>query len=166
MTAANGGIDPETINPPDAIAALRSFPRRWRSALAFVADDPSAAELVRRRSGDSLSALEHSWKAAGLLESTEEHVGRVRREDRPALASDAAAAERPGELEDALDAIAAHAPRLATILEKLSPEDWKRAATIDGGEVTILFLARRAVADAASHLRGAEKALRTARGAR
>jgi hypothetical protein len=165
VTGAGGGIDPATINPPDAIAALRSFPRRWRSALGIVADDPGAADLVRRRAGDSPSALEHAWSAAHLLASTDEHINRARRDDGPSLAN-GAAAEQPGELEEALDAIARHAPALATTLEGLPPDYWKRSATLGGREVTILSLAQGAVADAAGHLRGAEQALKAARGAR
>lgn len=163
-----GGIDPATINPPDAIAALRSFPRRWRSTLAFVADDPAGAELVRRRAGDSWSALEHTWYVADLLESAEERIRRTQREDRPTLA-DAAPSAPPGqrgELEGALAAVGRHAPALADTLENLPPDDWRRGATLDGGEVTILSLAQGSVADAAGHLRAAEKALRAARGAR
>lgn len=160
-----GGIDPTTINPPDAVAALRSFPRRWRGALGILADDPAADELVRRRSGSSPSTLEHAWSAANLLASTDEHIGRARSDDRPTLSSDTAA-DPPGELEDALAAVARHAPALATTLEGLPPGDWKRAATLDGQEVTILSLAQRAVADAASHLRAADGALKAARGTR
>ena len=156
-----GGLDPATINPPDAVAALRSFPRRWRSALALVADDPGAGDLVRRRAGDSPSALEHAWSAAELLESTGEHIGQARRDDHPALTG-GPAAEPPGELEDALDAIARAAPALATTLEGLPPDAWKRGATLDGREVSVLSLAQQAVADAANHLRAAERALRAA----
>lgn len=166
-----GGIDPESINPPDAIAALRSFPRRWRSALALVADDPSASELVRRRSGDSWSALEHARYTADLLQSTREHVRRTRREERPNLGN---GPTRPsgqqGSGDDALDtalsAIGEHAPALADALDELPAEDWRRSATVDGRETTILSMARRSVAEAADHLRAAEQALRTARGAR
>lgn len=163
MTAGGGGIDPTTINPPDAVAALRSFPRRWRGALGIVADDPAADDVVRRRTGSSPSALEHAWSAANLLASTDSQIGRARSADRPTLTS---AAENTGSLEDALDAVARHAPALATTLDGLPPDDWKRTATVDGGEVTILSLAQRAVADAAHHLRAAEQALRAAKGAR
>jgi len=166
VSASGGGIDPHTINPPDAVAALRSFPRRWRSALGLVADDPNAGDLVRRRSGDSPSALEHAWTTAELLASTEEHIGRARRQDRPSLISAGDAGHRgdgDGALEQALDAIAARAPALATTLEGVGPDDWRRQASLDGEDVTILAMAQRTVADAAGHLRGAERALRDAR---
>ena len=166
-----GGIDPESINPPDAIAALRSFPRRWRAALALVADDPSASELVRRRSGDSWSALDHAWYTADLLESTREHVRRTRREERPNLGDGPARRSgRQGNEDDALDAaltaIGEHAPALADALDDLPAEDWRRSATVDGRETTILSMARRSVAEAAHHLRAAEQALRAARATR
>ena len=166
-----GGIDPESINPPDAIAALRSFPRRWRSALALVADDPSASDLVSRRTGDSWSALEHARFTADLLESTREHVERTRREEQPNLGD--GPTRPPGQmgggdeaLGTALAAISEHAPALADALDELPAEDWRRSATVDGRETTILSLARRSVAEVAGHLRGAEQALRAARTAR
>jgi hypothetical protein len=166
---SSGGIDPDTINPPDAIAALRSFPRRWRSALGLVADDPSASELVRRRSGDSLSALEHARNTVDLLESTREQVRRTRREERPNLGDGGTSASRQLDdgddaLDTALGTIGDHAPALAHALEELPAEDWRRSAILDGREVTILSMAQHAVAGCANHLRAAEKALRAARG--
>ncbi|HEV2069377.1 MAG TPA: DinB family protein [Acidimicrobiales bacterium] len=170
MSIPAGGIDPETINPPDAIAALRSFPRRWRSALALVADDPSASELVRRRTGDSWSALEHASYTAELLESTREHVLRTRREERPNLIGPTGPSGHQGSEDDALDtalaAIGQHAPALADALDELPAEDWRRSATVDGGETTILSMARRSVAESANHLRAAEQALHAGRGTR
>ena len=166
-----GGIDPESINPPDAIVALRSFPRRWRAALALVADDPSASELVRRRTDDSWSALEHAWYTADLLQSTREHVRRTLREDQPNLGDGPThPSGRQGSGDDALDtalaAIGEHAPALADALDEVAAEDWRRSATVDGRETTILSMARRSVAESANHLRAAEQALRTARGTR
>lgn len=170
MNPSGGGIDPSTINPPDAVAALRSFPRRWRSALGLVADDPGAADLVRRRSGDSLSALEHAWHTADLLGSTEEWISRTRREDRPTLASAGRAlgADTGDDdaLEQALDAITSRAPALASTLESVGPDDWRRSATIEGRDVTILAMAQQAVVQAAHHLRAAEQSLKDARGGR
>lgn len=171
MTPSGGGVDPHTIKPPDAIAALRSFPRRWRSALAFVADDPSSSELVRNRAGESWSALEHATYTAELLKSTGERVQRARREDRPVLGDRLSRPPTPGgdqddALDAALDAIAVHAPALADSLDGLPPDDWGRSAILSGREVTVLSLVQHAVADAAAHLRAAERALRTAKGER
>ncbi|CAN5742886.1 hypothetical protein BH20ACT1_BH20ACT1_11590 [soil metagenome] len=171
MSGTGGGLDPSTIQPPDAVAALRSFPRRWRSALAVVADDPGADDLVRRR-GDpsSWSALEHAWYVAELLSRTGSQVDRIRSGDRPSLPDGDPQAwvddggYGDGDLEAALARIGEASPALATTLEALAPDDWLRTGEHDGAEVTLLALVQVAVAGVAGHLRGAEQALRAAKG--
>ena len=168
-----GGLDPSTINPPDAIVALKSFPRRWRSALAVVADDPSADSLVQcRPDASSWSALEHTWYVADLLGWYRTRVERARSDKRPALPADdprrwpAERAYNDRELEAGLDSVGEHATGLATTLERLAADDWLRPADVEGDEVTILSMARHAVVEGSEHLRAAERALRAARGRR
>ncbi|MDP8953551.1 MAG: hypothetical protein M3N37_01260 [Actinomycetota bacterium] len=168
--SGTGGLDPATIKPPDAVTALRSFPRRWRSALAMVADDPGADELVRRRPDvSSWSALEHAWYVAELLRRSDERVAQLRREEGPVLDADDPRRWVDGGgygdrgLEAALGRISEQAPKLAETLEALGPDDWLRSGRLDGADVTLLALVQRTVADTADHLRAAERALRSAR---
>jgi hypothetical protein len=161
------GLETSSINPPDAIAALKSFPRRWRSALAVVADDPSAESLVQRRpDASSWSSLEHTWYVADLLGWYHTRVERARADERPALEADdpqrwpAERAYNDRELEQ----LGEHATGLATTLERLAADDWLRSADVEGNEVTILSMARHAVVEGSDHLRAAERALRAARG--
>jgi hypothetical protein len=169
MSGAGGGLDPGSIKPPDAVAALRSFPRRWRAALSVVADDPSTDELVRRRAEESSwSVLEHAWYVAELLRRCGEQVAQVRSADRPNLTADDPRrwVDRGGYgdrgLDAALDRIGDQANALAATLAGLAPDDWLRAGELDGTEITILALAQRTVAGAADHLRATERALRAA----
>lgn len=169
MSGTGGGLDPGSIKPPDAVAALRSFPRRWRSALAVVADDPGAEDLVRRRSDESSwSVLEHAWYVAELLRRCGEQVAQVRSTDRPTLTADDPRrwVDRGGYgdrgLGGALERIGDQASALADTLQGLAPDDWLRGGDLDGAQVTILALVQRTVAGAADHLRAAERALRSA----
>ncbi len=171
--AGGGGLDPETIKPPDAVAALRSFPRRWRSALAVVADDPGADELVRRRAdGASWSALEHAWYVAEALRRCDEEVRQVQTAEHATLSADDPRGWVDGGgygdqgLEAALRQIGERSPALAATLEGLAADDWLRVGKRDGAEVTILALAQQEVANAADHLRAAEQALRAAKSGR
>ncbi len=170
MTASGRGLDPASIKPPDAVAALRSFPRRWRGALALVAEEPGAEELTRRRAGSSWSALEHAWYVAELLDRTQDQVARIRAGERPHLSDGdprprvEEAVEGDGDLEAALARIDERAPALARALEALAPDDWLRRGELDRAEVSLLALVQGTVASAAGHLRSAEQALRAAKG--
>lgn len=170
MTRYGGGLDPATINPPDAVAALRSFPRRWRSTLGLVADDPQAGELVARRADpSSWSTLEHTWYVADLLEWYGQRVRRASVADRPHLPAEdlqrwpEARSYNDRELETALEKIDEQASGLAAALQRLTADDWLRQADVDGADVTILTMVRDAVVQASDHLRAAERALRAAR---
>lgn len=58
------GIDEADISVPDAIAAIRSFPRRYREALAVV----PPAKLRTRPDPDTWSVLEYAVHAREVLE--------------------------------------------------------------------------------------------------
>lgn len=171
MSTRGGGLDPSTITAPDAVVALKSFPRRWRSALSVLADDPEADELVRRRPDpSSWSAVEHAWYVADLLEWHRQRVDRARVSDRLGLADDdprrwpeeRGYRDRP--LGGALDAIDEAAPALAATLERLHGDDWRRAARVGDEDVTLLTMAQHAVSECASHLRDTERVIGQVRG--
>ncbi|MDP9020035.1 MAG: DinB family protein [Actinomycetota bacterium] len=171
MRSSGDGLDPASITAPDALVALRSFPRRWRSVLAVLADDPEAAELVRRRPDpSSWSVVEHAWYVADLLEWHRQRVERTRASERPVLADDDPLrwpderGYRRRELRAALDAITEAATGLAATLERLQGDDWLRVARVGDEDVTLLDMARHAVHESAYHLRAAERTVRAVRG--
>jgi hypothetical protein len=81
MTAcASCGFDPSSLTVQDAVATLRSLPRRWRELADRVAEeDPDAAVAHRRRAVDaarfSTTADEaegtdaEAWKEPGRLDA-------------------------------------------------------------------------------------------------
>jgi hypothetical protein len=171
MRASGDGLDPSSITAPDAIVALKSFPRRWRSAFSMLADDPEADELVRRRPDpSSWSVVDHAWYVADLLEWHRQRVDRARASDRPVLPDDDTRRwpdereYRSRGLSAALDTIGDAATGLAATLERLQGDDWLRRARSGDEEVTLLAMAQHAVHEGASHLRAAERALRQVRG--
>lgn len=52
------GLDLTNLSPADAVAALRSYPRRYRTLLVPLADDPTQVERLTRLGPDGHSALE------------------------------------------------------------------------------------------------------------
>src|SRR4029077_10234551 len=57
-------LDLSQLSGPDAVVALRSYPRRFREALAPVPDDPDIDELVHRISPDGTATIDHVVTAA------------------------------------------------------------------------------------------------------
>lgn len=171
MRSSGDGLDPASITAPDAVVALKSFPRRWRSALGMLADDPEAAELVRRRPDpSSWSVVEHAWYVAELLAWHRQRVDRARTSERPELADDDPLrwpderGYRERDLRGALDAIGEAAPGLAALLERLPGDDWTRVARVGDEEVTLLAMAQHAVHESAYHLRAAQRTVRHVQG--
>lgn len=171
MRSSGDGLDPSSITAPDAVVALKSFPRRWRSALSVLADDPEAADLVRRRPDpSSWSVVEHAWYVADLLGWHRERVERARAGEAPVLADDDPRrwpderGYRDRALNGALDAIAEAATGLASTLERVQGDDWLRVARVGDEDVTVLAMAQHAVHEGAHHLRASERTLRQVRG--
>lgn len=171
MRSSGDGLDPASITAPDALVALKSFPRRWHSALAVLADDPQAAELVRRRpEPSSWSVVEHAWYVADLMAWHRQRADRARTSDRPVLADEDPLrwpderGYRDRELSGALDAIDEAATGLAAILERLQGDDWLRVARVGDDDVTLLAMAQHAVHESAYHLREAQRTVREVRG--
>ncbi len=171
MRTSGDGLDPASITAPDAVVALKSFPRRWRAALRVLADDPEAAELVRRRPDpSSWSVVEHAWYVADLLAWHRQRAERARTSERPTLADDDPLrwpderGYRSRELSDALGAIDEAATGLAATLERLQGDDWLRVARVGDEDVTLLAMAQHAVHESAYHLREAQRTVREVRG--
>jgi hypothetical protein len=164
------GLDYDSVSPPDAKVALRSFPRRYRAALAGAMDDKSDEGLVRRRpDADTWSALEYTVHVADLFEFFAGALRRMYEETDPTIDMwdpDArAASERYGEADPAatLDRLEAAAGALVDVLERVDPDGWSRTATFPFGSRDLLTMTRNAVHEGSHHLRDVERVLEQAR---
>ena len=147
------------ISPADAVVAMRSWPRRYRSELLPV-DDPVvearavtlgptgvsatdlAADTVR-----SLTLLERALRDVVL---TEDPVLHPAISDRSARHWEAAVAESPQAVLAQLDD---RAESFAAAIEGTDATAWTRRGTCSGVTVTALDLVGEAVDTAASNLR-------------
>ncbi len=136
------GPDVSRLTPADAVAALRSFPRRFRSVLTLdKGDDPAVLE----------PALAEADAAADALESSGDAVRR-------SLVGDVVVAEEarnePSEphrrsVDAVLDRITLEAGALADRIEHVPAADWGRPGPLD--------LLRETVRTVAAHLHEAER---------
>jgi hypothetical protein len=127
-------LDVSNLSPSDAVAALRSFPRRFRTVLALVDEDDDS--VLRRPGPDGLSAIEHAEAADRDLAS----AGQALRQ-----ALGAAGPPEGGDDAESLAELAGH----------VAADDWGRPG--EGGTAA-LDLLREAVRVAAGHLGSAERA--------
>ena len=167
------GLDYATISPPDAKVAVRSYPRRYRSALAAALDDEADAGLVRRRpDATTWSALEYAVHVADLYEHFATIVRRMYDETEPTIdfwdPDERAATERYADADPraTLDRLEAAAAKLAAELDRVDADGWHRTATFPFGERDLLMMARNAVHEGSHHLRDVERVLDLARRAR
>jgi hypothetical protein len=166
------GLDYDTIHPPDAKVAIRSFPRRYRAALAAAMEDEADDGLVRRRpSPDTWSALEYTAHAADIFDVMADIVRDMRLKDYPALTmfdpDQRAAAARYNEQDPAvvLDRLTTNAERLAAEADAVEPGEWTaRTATFPWGERDLLTMLRNAVHEGSHHLRDVARVLDSVRG--
>lgn len=163
------GLDLDAIQPPDAVVAVRSLPRRWRGAFAKAGDEEDTEALLRRRPASGASAVELACRVAEVLGLLERHVRRASVSEQPDLlpadvdpAAVAACAERAsGEV---LDQLSGASETLATSLDRVPSGAWLRPATLDGHLTDLRGLARAAVHEGTHHLRDVERVLREVRG--
>lgn len=167
------GLDYDTVSPPDIKVAVRSFPRRYRAALAAALDDETDEGLVRRRPDESTwSALEYAVHVADLYEHFAVVIRRMYDETQPTIdfwdPDERAASERYADADPAatLDRLDAAADWLAKELERVDADGWRRTATFPFGERDLLTMARNAVHEGTHHLRDVERVLDQARRAR
>lgn len=161
------GFRPDTVSPGDSVVAVRSFPRRFRAALAGVdAEDPG--DLVRRRPGpDGWSALEHAGHVRDILHAVDLRLRRVMTEDAvplPPLHQTPPGGVHDQPLEVVLATMATNAEGLARTMSRIAGEEWTRTGLRAGREVQALDLAREAVHEGAHHLRAAERVMQEVRG--
>lgn len=163
--------DVSQLAAPDAVVALRSFPRRIRAAVLPLADDPTVEALAERVGPDGRSAVDivvgvtNTWVLLG------QGLRQVLVADDPVLhAGVLDPAEReweppPGTSADgALDRLTDEAEALADAVDGVAGRDWNRTGTVTGGgSVTAIDLVREAVRVGAQGLLDAQEAIRAAR---
>ena len=152
-------LDVSGLSPGDAVAALRSFPRRFR---ATIEPDDDADDGDDRGLDDALGHVDAAGRDLAVLGDA---VGRALLEDRPTLhpaVLDESARTYPDvevPPEAALDLLSLEAERLADRAEHAAAADWGRVALVPGnGEVDAVTLLREAVRATAEHLSAAERA--------
>ncbi|MCU0311219.1 MAG: hypothetical protein MUE36_09770 [Acidimicrobiales bacterium] len=159
--------DLSSLPPADAVVALRSFPRRYRSALRPLDDDESVDELAQRLGPDGQSAVELVVDAVRTWALQREALHQIRLAATPLLHAavvdpahrtwDASVHES---LADALDQVDDHASELADEAARFSANDWTRRGTIAGsGTAGALDVVRAAVRVGRDNLVAAERAL-------
>ncbi|MEP6624784.1 MAG: DinB family protein [Acidimicrobiia bacterium] len=153
------GIDESAISVHDAIDAVRTFPGRYRRAVAGLTD----AQLRARPSADVWSVLEylvHIREVLDLLGMTIPHVLDQPGVELPDISADESAQTRPDWVMDpglALDGIDRAALTLVTAAADVSEEAWSRPFTIGGTPHDAGWLVRHAAHEGAHHLRDIER---------
>ena len=79
------GLDVSRLSPGDAVAALRSYPRRFRGLLTSLDEDERSDDLVHRAGPDGLSAVDHADHAARSMAILGEALRQVLVQDEPTL---------------------------------------------------------------------------------
>ncbi|CAN5246898.1 hypothetical protein BH18ACT4_BH18ACT4_11700 [soil metagenome] len=163
--------DLTNLTPGDAVSALRSYPRRFRSVLTGFDDDDRPDDLLHRPGTDGLSALDHAQSAARSLALLGEALRSVLIHDKPKLDAgvlDATAgtsgAGKATSADSVLDELTKHAGAVADLAVGADADDWRRVGVESGGrEITAMELLREAVRRGSDGHRATEKAVRAAR---
>ncbi|MET0729084.1 MAG: hypothetical protein ABWZ76_12380 [Acidimicrobiales bacterium] len=158
--------------PSDAVVALRSLGRRYRSLLSGLGDDESPDDLAHRNGADGRSALDHVVAATRTIAFLGRAVEQVLVDDDPVLhpaVLDPAEREWPdatGTVEDALDDLTIAAERLADRTEHVGAQAWSRQARVARHDTTVsaLTILWDAVDSAIAHLKSAQRTLAEVRG--
>lgn len=145
-------LDLGNLTPNDAVAALKSFPRRYGEVLQPPSDADAgidADERARRPGPDGASALAIVAEVVGTWASLADALRRVAVSDEPVFDASPSGSTRPVpnvaaagvELEEGAQA-------LATQIADVPGDSWGRAGTsADGTRVTALELVHQAVAE-------------------
>lgn len=147
----------ENVTPRDAVITLRSFPTRWRNALAVHLDDPDPeGALTGRTAPGGWSALDHAGHVRDVLHALDIRLQRVLREDDPVLpathVTPPAGANEQGPAV-VLAALSVSTDQLSQTIEQVPSAAWGRRARRAGTTVSALDLVREAVHEGSHHLR-------------
>lgn len=161
------GFMADKVTPQDAIVALRSFPARWRTALAVHLDDRNPEGMLSARpSPTAWSALEHAGHVRDVLHALDIRVQRTLREDEPVLpathVTPPSGANEQG-MAVVLAALTVSTDQFSQTIELVPPVQWSRQALRSGETITALDLVREAVHIGSHHLRLATTTLHEVR---
>lgn len=153
-------LDLSRLSGPDAVVALRSYPRRFRAAAVPVEGDPLVEEWSGRIGPEGTSALDAIVATANTWALLGRALHEVLVQDDPVLhAAVADPHERswplpPGTtVTDALDRLGDEADQLADAVERIHPPDLQRPGRVaGGGSVTAFDLVADAVQTGADGL--------------
>lgn len=148
------------LNPQEALAAVRSFPRRLREVLEPHDDDVMAVDDLAATG--SPSALTQAGVMALQLGAVAPQLKRIRFEDTPALPR-WVSGTGPLTVRQAVAAVEEAAAAAADMIQRYDEFDWLRTATVDGDLITAVALLRDRVDEAGRALREAERAMAHAR---
>lgn len=161
------------IRPPaDAVVALRSLGRRYRSLFAGLGDDEAPDDLASRSGADGRSALDHVVAATRTVTFLGQALEKTLVEDDPVLhpaVVNRAEREWPaaeGTVEERVDELVREADRLADRAADVAAAGWGRTARVADHDapVTATDVLWDAVDSAVAHLKAAEQTLREVRG--
>ena len=155
------GLDLSTVTPPDAVTALRSYPRRYRALLTGWEDDEDPEAVAHRRPpGDEWSALEHVAHVRDTLNLLDEGIRRAVVAEGSLIPTWWEGRPRADEPVGAtLDGLADAAEHLASTVAGVPSDAWGRTAVVDDTPRDVLWLAREGVHQGAHHLRDVERVL-------
>ena len=165
---AKCGFDARTVSPSDAIAAIRSFPRRYRRILQdALLDFDYGDQIISTRPSAMWSALELTAHVRDALHVFEKRMQRIVQEDSPSLAEAELEAPPTSAHEQGVELVLATllstSDEFARTASRISGDDWVRKGTLGGDEVSALDVLREAVHDGAHHLRDLERVIAAAR---
>lgn len=157
----------DNVTPREAVITLRSFPARWRSALAVHLDDADPeAVLTGRTAPGAWTALDHAGHVRDVLHALDIRLQRVLREDEPVLpethVTPPSGANEQG-LAVILAALTVSTDQFSQTIELVPSAAWGRRGRRAGTTVTALDLVREAVHEGSHHLRLATTTLRQLR---
>ncbi len=160
------GFDHRSVGPADAVAAARSFLRRFRGLL--VRPDEADPAIAHRSPGPGeASALDHAAAAADGMAAAARSLTQVQVHDGAAVdlgpdPGDGRVAGAAGgqSMEDVLELVSQAAGDLADAVESVHGDAWARTGLLRGAdEVHALDIARAGVHAGSHHLRVAERVL-------
>lgn len=171
-------IDLSSMQPGDAAAALRSFPRRFREAARTAAadldgepDDAALEEMASRPGPDGWSGGDVVRAAADRLADTHDVLSRALVTDVPVpthLTTSTVGVPNPGgsgTMDDALTRLESVSTRLADVVDGADAGRWATTIpTEDGGATTPLRLLQTSLGPVVGWIREVEKVLRSVRG--
>ena len=165
------GLDLTNLSPADAVAALRSYPRRFRAVLVPLAEDPTVADRLARVGPDGRSALDITADVARTIVLLDGALAQALVHDDAVLhpaVTDAAARHwdgAPADLDGTLVLLDDGCAAMADRAEQASSAAWYRTSAVAVADQPIetFDLLREAVRVGGDGLRAVERTLAAVR---